>query len=77
MNDYMFPKKNELYKIGIEEVDASLPDLKNTDESKAVVIGNWLGVWIRESLKSGKLNLRTGLVLVSEPFKMRCVILKI
>ena len=56
MNDYMFPKKNELYKIGIEEVDASLPDLKNTDESKAVVIGNWLGVWIRESLKSGKIS---------------------
>ena len=56
MNDYMFPKKNELHKIRIEEVDIQLPDLKNTDESKAVVIGKWLIGWIESSLKSGKIS---------------------
>lgn len=56
MNNYIFPKKNELHKIKIEEVNSPLPDLKNIDDSKAVVIGNWLADWIKSSLKSGNIS---------------------
>ena len=33
-----------------------LPDLKNCDESKSIVIGKWLSVWIKSDLASGKVQ---------------------
>ncbi len=54
--NYLFPKKSELVKIDISEIMAELPDLKNIDESKSVVIGKWIAGWIKEYLASGKIE---------------------
>lgn len=52
--DYTLPKKIELTKISINEFKSSLPDIKNSDESKSIVIANWLAEIIIKELKSGK-----------------------
>jgi len=65
-DNYIFPKKAELKKIKINEITAAHPDLKNIDESKSVVIGNWLINWIKESLDSGKISVNNILPSKSE-----------
>lgn len=54
--EYIFPKKSELRKIKISEINAKLPDLKNTNDSKAVAVGKWIAGWITNALKEGKIE---------------------
>ena len=54
--NYIFPKKSELKQINISEVNAKLPDLKNSYESKATAIGKWLAGWITTALSEGKIK---------------------
>lgn len=49
-------KKNELKQISINEITKNLPDLKNTEETKAVIISKWLMQWIDENLEAGKIS---------------------
>lgn len=39
---YILPQKSNLEQIKVSDINASLPDLKNIKESKAVTIGKWL-----------------------------------
>lgn len=55
--NFMFPKKSELVKIKISAVSCALPDLKNSDESKSIIIGKWLIEWLKTDLKSGKIHI--------------------
>ncbi|MCM1339037.1 MAG: GntR family transcriptional regulator [Muribaculaceae bacterium] len=55
-DNYLFPKKNELHRIKLSDVEAALPDLKNSEDSKVITIGKWLGGWIKSSLSSGKIS---------------------
>jgi len=52
-NVYKLPKKADLKKIEISEFKAPLPELKNIDDSKSIVIANWLADRIKTALKSG------------------------
>ena len=56
-NKYMFPKKSELKQIPISHITKELPDLKNSEGSKSVVIGNWIAEWIVSDLASGKIEI--------------------
>lgn len=56
--NFMLPKKSDLVKIKISDITFELPDLKNSDESKAIVIGKWLADWIKTDLSSGKIKIR-------------------
>lgn len=85
--NFMFPKKSDLIKIKISDITFELPDLKNSDESKAIVIGNGLRIGLKQIYLPEKLlfaifclqsqNLRTCLESVSELCKMLFDILKI
>jgi len=55
--DYILPKKSDLTKISINEFKNSLPDLKNSEESKSIVIANWLAENIKKELKTGKFKI--------------------
>ena len=55
-DNFMFPKKSDLTKIKISDITVELPDLKNCDESKSIVIGKWLSGWIKSDLASGKVQ---------------------
>jgi DNA-binding GntR family transcriptional regulator len=52
---FIFPKKSEFKKIEISEITSELPDLKNQNEGKGVVIGKWLAAWIKQSYDEGKI----------------------
>lgn len=56
--NFMLPKKSDLVKIKISDITFELPDLKNSDVSKAIVIGRWLADWIKTDLSSGKIEIR-------------------
>lgn len=49
-------KKNDLKGIRIDEILLDIPDLKNIQESKAIVIGKWLVNWIIANFETGKIN---------------------
>lgn len=55
-SEYISPKKSELKQIKITEINAKLPDLKNTDDSKAIAVGKWIAGWITEALKEGEIE---------------------
>ena len=55
-DNFMFPRKSDLLKIKISDITVELPDLKNCDESKSIVIGKWLSEWIKSDLASGKVQ---------------------
>lgn len=63
---YIFPKKSDLVQLSIDSVDCELPDLKNSDEAKSVIIGKWLAQWITSSLKAGKIQVNNILPSKSE-----------
>lgn len=63
---YIFPKKSDLVQIDINMVDCELPDLKNTDEAKSIVIGKWLSGWIEQALSEGKIKVNNILPSKSE-----------
>ena len=52
---YILPQKSKLKQIKISEINFTLPDLKNIEESKAIAIAKWLMLWI-DSDKSVKPN---------------------
>ena len=56
-NNYMFPKKSELKRIEISQITKPLPDLKNSEDSKSVAVGNWIAEWIVSELESGKIEI--------------------
>lgn len=49
-------KKNKLRQISINDISIALPDLKNTDKSKAAAISEWIINWIKSDLKTGKIK---------------------
>lgn len=49
-------KKNKLRQISINDISLALPDLKNTDKSKAAAISEWIINWIKSDLKTGKIK---------------------
>lgn len=54
--NYIFPKKSELKQISINEFSTILPDIKNSEDSKATTVGKWLAREITELLKEGKIQ---------------------
>ncbi len=66
IKDYIMPQKSELNRISISSFDGELPDLKNTSETKAVLIGKWLILRIKNALKSGEIHENDLLPLKSE-----------
>ena len=48
--------KSALTKIKISDITVELPDLKNCDDSKSIVIGKWLSEWIKTDLSLGKVQ---------------------
>src|SRR5574344_2516123 len=48
--------KTELIKLSAKDISKQLPDLKNTFESKTTIISEWIIDWIKEELKSGKIQ---------------------
>ena len=63
---YIFLNKSDLVQIDINMVDCELPDLKNTDEAKSIVIGKWLAGWIEQALSEGKIKVNNILPSKSE-----------
>ena len=53
---YILTRKSNLNKISIDEFKNSLPDLKNSDESKSLIIAGWLASIVKKELSSGKFN---------------------
>ena len=58
-------QKKTLKQIQISDISLSLPDLKNTEISKASTISKWIIDWIERDLKSGKIS--TGDLIPSKP----------
>ena len=58
-------QKNKLKRIKTDEITMALPDLKNTEISKAAAISQWFAEWIEKDLKSGKI--KSGNLLPSKP----------
>lgn len=55
--DYTLVKKTELAKININAFKSSLPDLKNSEEAKSIVIGTWLAERIKNGIKTGEFKI--------------------
>lgn len=49
-------KKETLRQIKIDEIDIELPDLKNSQDPKALVISKWLMEWIDKDLENNKIK---------------------
>lgn len=58
-------QKNSLKQIKTSDITFELPDLKNSDISKAVAVSVWIMNWIDEDLKNGKIHVHT--LLPSKP----------
>ena len=54
-DNYIFPKKSDLIQLEISAFDSELPDLKNAEDAKSIVIGKWLAQRISKSLENGKI----------------------
>lgn len=65
-DNYIFPKKSDLEKINIKDINCELPDLKFCEESKSIVIGKWLVNWIVSDLKAGKIHVNNIIPAKSE-----------
>lgn len=55
-NNFILPQKSELVQIKVSDIEFELPDLKNTTQSKAIVIGKWLIDWIKHDLSCGRIE---------------------
>lgn len=64
--NYVLPKKSNLVKININEFKTTLPDIKNSETSKSMVIAGWLADWIKNGLKSNKICISNVLPSKSE-----------
>ena len=58
-------KKKSLRQISTNEISLNLPDLKHTEETKAVIISKWIMQWIDEDLNSEKIS--AGNLLPNKP----------
>lgn len=58
-NNFILPQKSELVQIKTSDIEVELPELKNINESKAVVIGKWLINWIKHDLACGKIKVNS------------------
>ncbi len=58
-------QKKTLKQIQISDITLKLPDLKNSETSKAAAISKWLTDWIEQDLKSGKIS--AGDLIPSKP----------
>ena len=58
-------QKKSLKQIQISDIDLELPDLKNTESSKASTISKWIIDWIEHDLQSGKIS--AGYLIPSKP----------
>lgn len=58
-------QKKTLKQIQISDITLKLPDLKNSETSKATAISKWLTDWIEQDLKSGKIS--AGDLIPSKP----------
>lgn len=56
INSFLLLDKSKLRKLGVKDISAAVPDLKNIFESKAVAIANWLIEWIEIDFKAGKIK---------------------
>lgn len=56
-NNYILPQKSDLIQIRTSDIEFELPDLKNINESKAVIIAKWLIEWIKHDLKCNKISI--------------------
>lgn len=56
MKEYMLLNKSNLRKLTSKDISIELPDLKNSFDSKSETIAQWLVDWIKEDLKSGKMQ---------------------
>ena len=52
-------KKSNLKRIKISEINYPLPNLKDSSESKAVTVANWVIEWLNAALKSGEIKSNT------------------
>ena len=52
MKDYILPQKANFKKIELSKLNLKTPNLKNTDESKAVTIAKWMMSWMDELVKN-------------------------
>lgn len=58
-NNFILPQKADLIQIKTSDIDFELPDLKNIQESKAVVIAKWITEWIKHDLACGKISVNS------------------
>jgi len=65
MKDYVLPKKADIKRIMLSDIDLVPPELKNVSESKSIVIAKWMMGWIDGGIKSGKLSI--GSLLPTKP----------
>lgn len=56
MEKFLLFDKSKLRKLNVKDISIPLPDLKNSFESKAVIIANWLAEWIETDFKAGKIK---------------------
>ncbi len=56
MEKFLLIDKSRLKRLSIKDISIELPDLKNTFESKSIIISNWLIDWIEADFKSGKIK---------------------
>ena len=56
MENYILASKSKLVQLKLSDFEFSNPDLRNSKESKAISIANWLINIIETNLKSGKIS---------------------
>jgi len=56
MEKYLTLKKSELKQLKITDFTGTLPDIKNSDKSKAETIADWLGAVLCQALPAGNIG---------------------
>lgn len=64
--EYVLSQKSSLKKINIADIDYPLPDLKNSDSSKATIIAKWFMEWIDDGFANNKFADKSLLPIKSE-----------
>lgn len=54
--NFILPQKSDLIQIKTSDISFELPDLKNINESKTVIIAKWMIDWIKHDLGCGKIQ---------------------
>ncbi len=55
-SDYIFPKKSDFKRLSISDIKIDLPDLKESQEPKAIAIANWLIGFIKSALAKNEIQ---------------------